>query len=325
MRKQGRNWDDAPVTNVAVKSLSKPTIDNFRKLAKQSGRVNPAILRESTPSLIEKLHLIDGKYLKRAAVLLFHPDPEHFVTGAFVKIGFFRNDADLLYHDEIHGDLFTQAEKTKDLLLTKYLKAGINYKGLQRIERFPVPEEALREALLNALIHKDYSSGVPIQISVYDDRLMMWNSGELPQNWTIDKLNKKHSSHPFNPDIANAFFRAGQIESWGRGIERIFNACKNAGTPLPSIRYDHGGLWVEFTFKAIPDEAKNGLGDGLGDSPQSRILRLIKSKSTISIAELSRQLEVSTTAIEKSIKRMKANGRLKRIGSAKGGHWEVIK
>src|SRR4029077_15898409 len=138
-----------------------------------------------------------------AAVLLFHPDPERYVTGAFVKIGFFRTNTDLLYHDEIHGDLFTQVGKTMDLLLTKYLKAGIGYQGIQRLETYPVPEAALREAVLNAVIHKDYSSGTPIQISVYADKLMLWNPvmlwnpGELPHDWTVANLKTKHPSRPF--------------------------------------------------------------------------------------------------------------------------------
>ena len=128
-----------------------------------------------------------------------------------------RNVSELLYHDEIHGDLFTQASKTLDLLTTKYLKAGIRYEGIQRIETFPVPDDALREAVLNAIIHKDYSSGATIQISVYADKLMVWNPGQLPSNWTVAKLIGKHSSKPFNPDVANAFFRAGEIEAWGQG------------------------------------------------------------------------------------------------------------
>ena len=213
LRKQGRTWDGVPVPQVATRDLSKTAIATFRKLARQSQRLDAAILREAIPGLIEKLHLLDGKYLKRAAVLLFHSDPEAVVTGAFVKIGFFRTNADLLYHDEIHGDLFTQVDRTMDLLLTKYLKAGISYVGIQRIETLPVPEAALREAVLNAIIHKDYASGTPIQISVYQDQLMLWNTGELPPDWTVAKLKGKHPSHPFNPDVANAFFRAGMIEA----------------------------------------------------------------------------------------------------------------
>ncbi len=135
-----------------------------------------------------------------------------------------------------------------DLLLTKYLRAGISYRGLQRLETFPVPEEALREALLNAVIHKDYGSHTPIQISVYPYRLMLWNPGELPEAWTVERLKRKHPSQPFNPDIANAFFRAGMIESWGRGIERIFAACRSSGSPLPSFRNEQSGLWADFAY-----------------------------------------------------------------------------
>ena len=173
LRKQGKHWDGVPVPYVAVKDLSKAAIDVFRKLARQSPRLDSAVLRESASTLIEKLRLVDGDYLKRAALLLFHPDPERFVTGAFVKVGFFRTNTDLLYHDEIHGDLFTQVEKTLDLLFTKYLRAGISYHGLQRLERFPIPEAALRKTVTNAILHKDYGSAIPIQISVYADQLML--------------------------------------------------------------------------------------------------------------------------------------------------------
>jgi ATP-dependent DNA helicase RecG len=90
LRKQGRTWDGVPVPHAEIKDLSRSAIDTFRKLARQSRRLDSAVLREKPPGLIEKLHLLDGKYLKRAAVLLFHPDPELFVTGAFVKISYFR-------------------------------------------------------------------------------------------------------------------------------------------------------------------------------------------------------------------------------------------
>jgi len=122
----------------------------------------------------------------------------------------------------------------------------ISYKGLSRIETYEYPEEALREALLNAVSHKDYTGCTPIQISVYQDKIMMWNFGQLPENWTIDMLQAKHSSVPYNPDIANAFFRSGYVEAWGRGIEKINNYCVEAGLPLPLISYNHSGCWVEF-------------------------------------------------------------------------------
>jgi len=190
------------------------------------------VLRERPPGLIEKLHLLDGKYLKRAAVLLFHPDPELFIAGAFVKVGYFRTNVDLLYHDEIHGDLFTQVSGTMDLLLTKYLKAGISYKGVQRVESLPVPEAALREAVLNAILHKDYSSGTPVQVSVYADKLMLWNPGELPQDWTVARLKAKHPSHPFNPCVAMCSFAPVKSR---RGVA----ASSESSPPARAPAYHH--------------------------------------------------------------------------------------
>ena len=125
---------------------------------------------------------MESGYLKRAAVLLFHPDPERYFTGAAIKIGYFEEKSNLRYHDEVSGNLFTQINKTMDLLLTKYQKAIISHEGIQRIETYPVPERALREAVLNAVVHRDYAIAAPIQIRVYVDRLYIWNPGELPKD-----------------------------------------------------------------------------------------------------------------------------------------------
>jgi len=100
--------------------------------------------------------------LKRAAILLFHSNPEIFVTGSYIKIGFFATDDDLKFQDEIHGNLIEQIEKTMDLLFTKYIKAIISYEGINRVEKFEYPKDAVREALLNAIAHKDFSGGAPI-------------------------------------------------------------------------------------------------------------------------------------------------------------------
>ncbi len=153
--------------------------------------------------------------------MLFSDEPERYVSGAWIKLGFFVTDDDLRYQDEIHGNLFTQVEKAMEVLKLKYLKAYISYEGIQRLETYLFPLLALREALLNAVIHKDYSSGIPIQISVYEDHIVIWNAGQLPESWTMERFLGKHPSNPYNPLLANAFFRSGHIESWGRGIERF--------------------------------------------------------------------------------------------------------
>jgi ATP-dependent DNA helicase RecG len=175
-------------------------------------------------------------------------------SGAYVKIGFFRNDADLIYQDEVHGNLFEQAHKTLDLLLTKYMKAYIHYEGITRVERFLFPPEALRELILNALVHRDYGSGVPIQLRVYEDQVRIWNDAVIPEGWTVKDLLDEHVSRPHNPLVAGAFFRTGDIESWGRGIQKVRTACEAYGTAFPLFKFLSTGLLVSFTGQ-IPMEA----------------------------------------------------------------------
>tara|TARA_B100002051_G_C16592180_1_gene563397 strand:- start:40 stop:951 length:912 start_codon:yes stop_codon:yes gene_type:complete len=235
-------------------------------------------LEEDDQRLIEKLRLVEGSHLKRAAVLLFHSDPEVFFTGSSIKIGYFESNSELKYQDEVQGDLFTQVEETMELLLTKYLPAEIHYDGIQRVEDYPIPESALRETVLNAIAHKDYGSGIPIQISVYDDHLVIWNNGQLPDEWTVERLTQKHPSQPYNPDIANAFFRAGLIEAWGRGIEKVIQACNEAGISPPTLSYESNGLTVNFEFE-------DQVGTKLGLSPKQEEI-LLKSKDGLPLRDL---------------------------------------
>lgn len=186
LRKHGRTWDGIPLPGVALADLDAGALKTFRRLALKSQRLSEAVLEEPDQTLLEKLHLVEGHYLTHAAVLMFHPEPERFFTGAYVKIGFFESNVDLRYQDEVQGDLVTQVNQTIEVLKAKYLRAWITYEGLQRIETWPVPMPALREAVLNAVVHKDYASGTPIQISVYPDKLMIWNPGELPPEWTVE-------------------------------------------------------------------------------------------------------------------------------------------
>ena len=250
LRRHGRTWDSIPVPRVKLVHLASSVLRRFRDLARDSGRLDPADLRASQSALIEKLQLTEGDYLKRAAVLLFHEDPEKYFIGACVKVGFFRTESDLAYHDMIQGSLFTQAKETIEIILAKYLKAAITYQGIHRIERYPVPRTALREAILNAIVHRDYTNGAPIQIRVYEDRLRIWNPCVLPDGWTVKDLLRTHPSSPLNPCIAHVFFRSGEIETWGRGVEKIFNACKEAGTPKPLLEFDGTGLAIEFQFSS---------------------------------------------------------------------------
>jgi ATP-dependent DNA helicase RecG len=155
LRKMGMKWDGIIAPDFSLNDLSPNAYEIFRKKARKSKRIPEEDLNDTDENLLKSLGLLSGSELKRAAIIAFGKEPEQLITGAYVKIGFFRTHTDLLYQDEIHGSLFEQVEKTMDLLLTKYMKAHITYDGLTRVETYNFPEKALREAVLNALIHKD--------------------------------------------------------------------------------------------------------------------------------------------------------------------------
>jgi ATP-dependent DNA helicase RecG len=346
LKKRGRHWDDAPEPSFTPRACSASALRLFRRRAAESGRMDRAVLRDSREVVLGNLELIERHGLRRAACLLFSDRPERYVSGAWIKIGFFVTHDDLRYQDEVHGSLFEQVEKTLDLLHTKYLKAYISYHGLHRRETFLFPSAALREALLNAVVHKDYSSGIPIQISVYEDQIVLWNAGDLPDNWTLEKLLGKHPSCPFNPLIANAFFRAGYIESWGRGIEKIQRECREHGIEAPVYDFGMAGLMLTFRANpahlqaAAPESSEAVLATSQTTGPitgpitgsitgpisvERQLVSLISANPGILLPELAAALGLSRNGVRYHLDKMKRAGTVRRVGpSSRGGRWEVV-
>ncbi|MDR1532307.1 MAG: putative DNA binding domain-containing protein [Clostridiales bacterium] len=235
LRKYGRTWDSSPVPHVKAKDFYHDSFEMFRKKAITSKRLTPDDVAGSDEELLQALKLIEGRYLLKAALLLFHQDPEQWCLGSYVKIGYFKNDAELLYQDEIGGPLISIADRVMDTIYMKYFKGLIHYEGIQRVDNYPMPRGVLREAVLNAVVHRDYSTGNPIHIKIFDDQVIIYNSCSLPANTAGEALLLTGRSNPHNPVIANAFFRSGQIEAWGRGIEKMKSGCKADGLPEPEF------------------------------------------------------------------------------------------
>lgn len=244
--KVGVRWCDVPVPTVNPEDLNAESIQTFKEKGIKKKRLGPEVLSDSIPDFLSSLDLMSDGQITRAGVLLFHPKPEKLFPGSFIKIGFFRSDTDLVFQDEVHGSLVQQIDKTFDLLTTKYMSYLISYEHLQRIETPSYPEDPLRECILNSVAHKDYSEQIPIQISVYPDHIVFWNPGTLPESWTIESLLKKHPSCAFNPAIANAFFRCGEVEAWGRGIGKIVDGAIEGKLLPPIFDASFGGLMVTF-------------------------------------------------------------------------------
>lgn len=244
--KTGHRWDAVPVDNVFVADLDTESFEIFRREAVRTERMTRKDLECTNEELLYKLGLmVDGK-LKRAVVLLFYRNPQRFFTGCYVKIGKFGIGSDLQYQDVVERSLVLIADRVVELIYLKYLKAFISYDKEVRVETYPYAREAVREAVYNALIHCKWEDGIPIQIRIAEESMHISNACVFPSGWTTENLLKIHHSRPNNPDLANTFFRAGYIEAWGRGIQKICEECELIGAKLPEYSVLGDDITVKF-------------------------------------------------------------------------------
>jgi ATP-dependent DNA helicase RecG len=335
--RMGQTWDGFPVDGVSVDDLRNDSFDIFKEQSLRNKRISEDDLVLSNAELLDSLGVLTpGGRLTRAGVLLFHHQPEKWVRGAYIKIAFFETPSEIGFMDEIHGSLIEQANKVVDLFFLKYLKADVTYEGVTRVETYPYPRAAIREAIYNSICHKAYHAQIPIQIRVdSDNKMYISNDAALPSDMTAEYLMSHHRSRPYNPNIANVFFRAGFIEAWGRGIRKICDACADYGVPLPeySVKpYEvmvmfHGRAPVSATDKERQSPLMNVSSRSLKSSlteREQKVLSLLKKKQNMTQAEIAETLKVSRRQIQLSIIKLVDLELIARDGSKKAGYWRII-
>ncbi|MGB0934284.1 MAG: ATP-binding protein, partial [Lishizhenia sp.] len=230
LKKAGKTWDDVIEERASINDIDTNSLEQFIQDGLKYGRM-PDVDGLSTFQILEKLNLIEKGQLKRAAIILFAKDPNKFYPSIQVRIGrFVKDSTDLRFHEILEGNLVYLLKEVQAQLNYKFLTKRIEFEGMRRLEKDEYPIVALREMLLNALVHRSYM-GAHTQMRVYDDRISLWNVGKLPNELTEADLLKPHSSLPRNPIIAHACFLAGYIDTWGSGTLKIIEACKKEGLP----------------------------------------------------------------------------------------------
>ncbi len=301
LRKSGKTWDDVVEPRASLADIDEKTIEQFKSDARKAGRLPDDGGDLPVAEFLDKLRLTENGQLKRAAVVLFGKDPGRFFPNQIVKIGRFgASDDDLKFQEVVEGNLLRLLRETAEQLNRKFFIKPIDFEGLQRVEKDEYPVAAVREILLNALVHRDYMSSF-IQIRIYDDKFWVWNGGKLPEDITLESLRRTHSSHPRNPLIADVCFKGGYIDSWGRGTLKIINSCLEAGLPEPNIAEMDGGFLVEiFKNRFTPQQLKKlGLNErqlmavayvkengSITNSKYQTVCRVSKSTATRDIKEL---------------------------------------
>lgn len=257
-RRLNVSWSDMPLDGLDITCLDSNAIEFFRRRALEKMAISTRSLNIPDQDLLIKLNLMtkDGTPT-RSAILLFHPNPEDIIRGSSVKVGMFEgtDSPEILYEDFVGGPLITMPDRLFDLINTKYSKKRISYKGLNMVETPPFPEESLREAIINAVMHNDYGSSTWIQIRVWENRVRIDDSGGIPYDWTYEDLMTEHRSVPTNPNLAYVFFLAGFVESWGRGISRIIGGYNAYPGMEPEFKASH------YSFTVILKNVNYGLNE----------------------------------------------------------------
>jgi len=256
------------------------------------------------------------------------------MTGIVYSIQYFyiMAKSEILYQDELHGSLLIMADRVIDLIYLKYLKAAITYHKETRVETYPFAREAVREAVFNALIHCNWADNVPVQIRIEDDVMYVSNCSMLPFGWTVETLLGSHASKPYNPDIARVFYRAGYIENWGRGIQKIRDACKAHGAEEPEYIVHGGDIMVKFKAlqSAIVTDSKGsnrhlgGLDGGLEITISSKVIKTIRNNPKITQKELVAETAIPLRTIQRVMKELQEDGKIERKGGKRYGYWEVV-
>ena len=321
LKKSGVTWDDAVEPRASYNDINEQTVAIFVKASENAGRL-PVDENLTLPELFEKLRLTQNGQLKRAAIILFGKDPAKFYPNTFVKIGRFgKNDADLKFQETEEGNLIVLLQGVLTQLNHKFLIRQIEFEGMHRIEKGEYPVPAVREMLLNSLVHRNYM-GAPIQIRVYDDKISIWNEGSLPEGLTLDALKRSHASRPRNPIIADVCFKGGYIDAWGRGTIKILDSCKQAELPEPDMQELDGGFIITLFKNNLTEELLIKLG--LNDRQVKAVL-FVKEKGRITNKEYQGLFDVSRETASRDLVKLAELGIFTNSGSKGAGSFFILK
>jgi len=318
LKKSGKTWDDVIEPRATFDDIDENTFFAFLRMSNEKGRM-PETDGLTIEQAFDKLLLTENGQLKRASIILFGKNPARFYPNTFVKVGYFKGN-DILFHDVVEGNLVTLLREVSNLLNFKYFTKKIHFEGLYRIETGEYPAPAIREMLLNALIHRNYM-GSMTQIRIYDDSINIWNDATLPVGINSEILKKPHRSNPRNPLIADVCFKGGLIDSWGSGTIRIIETCKQANLPEPELIEQEGGFSVTLFKNSLTAEqlAKLGLNDR-----QLKAVEYVKEKGKITNKEYQELNDTTDRTALRDIETLITLGVLRRLGEKKGAYYELV-
>lgn len=315
----GIEWDSLP-SQSGLADIDEETVRLFVRQAKSAGRLPGADEHEPVAAILTRLGLITGDQLTNAAFLLFGKKQDKYLSDAVLRIGRFKDGATIIGDRWIAGNLFHQLSEGEEALRNFVnVRYEISGETPERKEHWDYPLPALREALMNALVHRDYfKKNEQIMIKIYDTAIWFHNPGGLPKGISIEQLKAKPQSIPRNPLIARIFYLAGYIERYGSGIQRILTSFADAELPEPEFKTDAWGLTLTMQKDIFTEEylAQTGLNER-----QRLALSYVREHGEITNSALRQIASVSRRTAAYDLSHLVKTGVLKVQGTRKAARY----
>jgi len=280
---KGTNWDGL-TGNYSTDEIDTETVRKFMRMASRNGRLKTADENEDIKTILKKLKLILNGKLTNGAIMLFGKNPQKYFINALVRVGRFKDETTIIGDRRIEGNLFKQIEEAEEAIKNFInVRYEITGEQLTRKNIWDYPLEAIREALLNAVIHRDYFKyNVQTQIKIFNDWIWFFNIGGLPEGITLEQLKTTHPSVARNPLIVHTFYLAGLIEEYGSGIGRIMGSLKEANLPEPEFKEEFAGFSLYMRKDYYTEERLKEIGL---NERQIKAVTYVKEKGQITNKE----------------------------------------
>lgn len=316
---RGITWDETISPEASLQDIDAEKVRNFLRRAQSERRLN-ASADMPVEQVLRQLNLIrDGK-ITIAAILLFGKDPERLMTQSALRCARFKGEAAVHFLDMkvIEGTVIDQVEEAM-AFVKRHLSMAAEIRDLERDERWEYPLDAVREAITNAVCHRDYADAGNVQVRIFDHGLEVWNPGALPAGLTVDDLRRNHESKPRNKLIARAFFLIRYIEQFGTGTGRMIEECRKAGIPEPEFESRASSFRIVFRKAVAVDQRFAGLGL---NERQLAGLRYLQTRGRITMQEYAKATDCSERTAKRDLKEMVEKKVLVRHGRTKGSWYE---
>jgi ATP-dependent DNA helicase RecG len=319
------SWDFYIDPNHSEADLSKEKIAKFINKIKQNDGIRKAGL--SNAKILNKMEILRNGQVTFGAYLLFAKG-DCLISD--VQVGRFKSDITIIDSVSLNTDLFQEVDSII-AFIKKHLKVEYIITGEpQRTERFDYPLDAIREIVVNMVVHRDYRDSSASIVKIFDDRIEFYNPGKLHGGITVqDLLSGNYVSKSRNKLIAKAFKEAGVIERYGSGIIRVCKICREYGVKKPDFYEISNGFQVILYNEKVTDVTDNvtDVTDNVTDNVTDRtkeILNLIMENDKITISEITKHIGVAKRTISRDIEKLKKDNLLERVGTEKGGYWRVL-